>query len=35
MSGDFATVLPEILMAAAAMVLLMFGAYGGGTARPR
>ena len=29
MSGDFATVLPEILMAAAAMALLMFGAYGG------
>ena len=29
MSGDFATVLPEILMAVGAMALLMFGAYGG------
>ncbi|MDT8343634.1 MAG: NADH-quinone oxidoreductase subunit NuoN [Thermohalobaculum sp.] len=29
MNGDFALVLPEILMAAGAMILLMFGVYGG------
>ena len=29
MSGDFAIVLPEIVMAIGAMALLMFGAYGG------
>ncbi|MEM9060776.1 MAG: NADH-quinone oxidoreductase subunit NuoN [Pseudomonadota bacterium] len=29
MNGDFATVLPEIIMALGAMALLMFGAYGG------
>ena len=29
MSGDFAIVLPEIVMAVGAMALLMFGAYGG------
>jgi len=30
MSGDYALVLPEIVMAAGAMALLMLGAYGGG-----
>ena len=29
MSGDYALVLPEIIMAVGAMVLLMFGVYGG------
>lgn len=33
MSGDFATVLPEAIMALSAMALLMFGAYGGGDRR--
>ena len=29
MSADYAIVLPEIILAIAAMALLMFGAYGG------
>ena len=29
MSGDYALVLPEIIMAVGAMALLMFGVYGG------
>ncbi|MEO0994804.1 MAG: NADH-quinone oxidoreductase subunit N, partial [Pseudomonadota bacterium] len=33
MGADYATVLPELVMAGGAMALLMFGAYGGGDAR--
>ena len=35
MSTDFATVLPEIILAAASMVLLMLGAYFGGDRQAR